>query len=78
MARRLRRGDHSTPASRQGYVYDEDGRLAAAASGRNAGNVTIVVGSPTWNVYRYQATGVSECGNSDGAIRRQKGGTDGF
>lgn len=64
----------ATPSSRQGYVYDEDGRLAAAASGRNAGKVTIVVGSPTWNVYRYQATGVSECGNSDGLYVAKKAG----
>lgn len=64
----------SSPGFRQGYVYDEDSRLAAAGSGLNGSNVTIVVGSPTWNVYRYQATGVSECGNSDGRYVAKKAG----
>ena len=63
----------SNPGSRQGYVYDEDGRLAAA-SGPNAGDVTIVLASPTWNVYHYQATGVAECGNSDGLYLARKAG----
>jgi len=64
----------SSPGSRQGYVYDADGRLAAAAAGPNAGNVTLVVESPTWNVYRYQATGVAECGNGDGLYVAKKAG----
>jgi hypothetical protein len=57
---------------REGYVYDDAGRLASVVAGKKVGKIAIVLSKPMWNVYRYQASGVSDCDNGDGLYLAKK------
>lgn len=57
---------------RQGYVYDDFGALAAAVAAHKSGGARIELTAPTWSVYRYQTTDLTDCGDNDGLYLAKK------
>jgi hypothetical protein len=57
---------------RQGYVYDESGALAAFVAANKSGGARIELTAPTWRVYRYQTTDLTDCGDDDGLYLARK------